>query len=261
MPQLTALSAALMPVDLTGQVALVTGASAGLGAQFAQTLAAAGAKVAITARRAEKLTALAAEIAATGGDVLPIILDVRDAAAIDEALEQVAHTWGPVTILVNNAGIPDARRAHAMPLELVDDVLATNLRGPWLLATAVARRLIAEGLPGRIVNISSMGAFHIANPGSALYSTTKAAINRMTEVLAVEWAPHHINVNAIAPGSFHSEMLDGMIERVGDFSDRLPRKRIGHATQLASTLAYLVSPDSEFVTGTVVKVDDGQLPR
>lgn len=250
-----------MSVDLSGQVALVTGASAGLGAQFARTLAAAGARVVITARRAEKLAALAADITATGGEVLPITLDVREAASIEAALAQVVRTWGPVTILINNAGIPDARRAHAMPLELVDNVLATNLRGPWLLATAVASRLIAEQLPGRIVNISSMGAFHIANPGSALYSTTKAAINRMTEVLAVEWAPHHINVNAIAPGSFHSEMLDGMIERVGDFSDRLPRKRIGDPARLASTLLYLVSPDSECVTGTIVKVDDGQLPR
>jgi NAD(P)-dependent dehydrogenase (short-subunit alcohol dehydrogenase family) len=144
-----------------------------------------------------------------------------------------------------------------MPVELVDRVLDTNLRGPYLLSCEVARRLIAAERPGRIVNISSTGAFQYAGGGSALYSITKAAINRMTEVLAVEWVRYGINVNAIAPGAFTSEMMDGMMERVGDLSASLPRGRMGDPAQLDSTLLYLVGPTSEMVTGTVVRVDDG----
>jgi NAD(P)-dependent dehydrogenase (short-subunit alcohol dehydrogenase family) len=148
-----------------------------------------------------------------------------------------------------------------MPVELVDAVLDTNLRGPYLFACEVARRLIAEERPGRIVNISSMGAYDYGGGGAALYSITKAAISRMTEVLAVEWVRYGINVNGIAPGAFSSEMMDGMIERIGDFTPMMPRKRMGDPAQLDSTLLYLVAPSSEMVTGTIVKVDDGQHPR
>jgi len=247
--------------DLTGEVALVTGATAGLGRRFAKTLAAAGARVAVAGRRAERLAELVDEIAADGGTALAVQLDVTDAEAISAALATVEQELGLITILVNNAGTPDAKRAHKMSVELVDTVLGTNLRGPWLLATGVGRRLIEEARPGRIVNISSMGAFYTSGSGAALYATTKGAINRMTEALAVEWASRNINVNAIAPGSFRSEMMDGMIERVGDFSDTFPRKRWGDPAQLDSTLLYLTSPASDCVTGTVIKVDDGQLPR
>lgn len=245
-------------VDLTGQVALVTGATSGLGRRFAGTLAAAGASVVAAGRRRDRLAELEKEIGATGGTCLGVPLDVTDAGQIVAAVDAAEAAFGPVTILVNNAGIPDAARAHKMSVELVDAVLGTNLRGPYLLAIEVARRLIAADLPGRIVNISSIGAFHYQGGGAALYSMSKAAVNRMTEVLAVEWARNLINVNAIAPGSFESEMMAGMIERVGDFTEMLPRKRLGHPSQLDSTLLYLLSPASEAVTGTVVKVDDGQ---
>ncbi|MDQ6523447.1 SDR family NAD(P)-dependent oxidoreductase [Nocardioides sp. LHD-245] len=249
------------PDLLAGQVALVTGASAGLGRHFALTLARAGAAVAVAARRADRLAGLVAEVEGAGGRALAVQLDVTDAAAITAAVDAVAAGLGTPTILVNNAGMPDAQRAHKMSLELVDAVLATNLRGPWLLATDVARRLIAAERPGRIVNISSMSAFHYAGEGAALYCTTKAAVNRMTETLAVEWARYGVNVNAIAPGAFGSEMMDGMLERMGDISQAFPRRRIGVPEQLESTLLYLVSPASEAVTGTVVKVDDGQTHR
>jgi NAD(P)-dependent dehydrogenase (short-subunit alcohol dehydrogenase family) len=244
-----------------GRVALVTGASSGFGRHAALTLARAGYVVAATARRADRLDALVAEVAAAGGRAVAVPLDVTDADAIERVLDSVEASYGVPQVLVNNAGIPDAQRAHAMPVDLVDAVLATNLRGPWLLATGVARRLIAVGLPGRIVNISSMSAFHYTGEGAALYSTTKAAVNRMTEALAVEWARHGINVNAIAPGAFGSEMMDGMLERMGDITLGFPRRRLGTAEQLASTLLYLVDPASEAVTGAVVKVDDGQTHR
>jgi NAD(P)-dependent dehydrogenase (short-subunit alcohol dehydrogenase family) len=186
---------------------------------------------------------------------------VTDPDSIEACLEQVTAELGVPQILVNNAGIPDAQRAHKMSLELVDAVLDTNVRGPWLMATGLARRLIAAELPGRIVNISSMAAYHYAGNGAALYSTAKAAVSRMTEALAVEWSRHLINVNGIAPGVFASEMTDGMLARVGDIAPGFPRKRIGLPEQLDSTLLYLVSDASEAVTGTVIKVDDGQMPR
>ena len=246
------------PVDLTGRVALVTGATSGLGRRFAVTLAAAGASVVAAGRRQERLDELTAEIGAAGGTCVGVPCDVTDAGQLVAAVDAAEAAFGTVDILVNNAGIPDAQRAHKMSVELVDAVLDTNLRGPYLLACEVARRLIAAERPGRIVNISSIGGFYYQGGGAALYSISKAAVNRMTEVLAVEWARNHINVNAIAPGSFASEMMTGMMERVGDFTELLPRKRIGQPSQLDSTLLYLVSPASELVTGTIIKVDDGQ---
>ncbi len=244
--------------DLSGQVALVTGASAGLGQRFARVLAAAGAHVAVTARRVDRLEALVAEIAAAGGTAKAFALDVTDADQLTSIVGTVEAAMGPVSILVNNAGIPDAQRATKMSVELIDRVLDTNVRAPFILACEVARRLIASAKPGRIVNIASMAAYGYNGNGAALYSTTKGAVVRMTEALSVEWAKNHINVNAIAPGAFASEMMDGMLERMGDISQYFPRKRIGAAEQMDSTLLFLVSPASECVTGTVVKIDDGQ---
>jgi NAD(P)-dependent dehydrogenase (short-subunit alcohol dehydrogenase family) len=247
--------------DLTGQVALVTGATSGLGRRFAITLAAAGAKVAVAGRRYDRLEEVAAEIESRGGSAAPVQLDVTDAEQLVDAVDRAEAAFGTVTILVNNAGIPDAQRAHRMSVELIDKVIDTNLRGPYILSCEVAKRLIAAELPGRMVNISSMGVFRYDGMGVALYSITKAALNRMTEALAVEWARFGINVNGIAPGAFTSEMMDGMVERIGDFTHTLSRKRMGDPAQLDSSLLYLVAPSSEFVTGTILKVDDGQGAR
>ncbi len=250
-----------LPYDdagLAGQVALVTGATAGLGRRFAQVLAARGAQVALAGRREDRLAQVAQEIEAAGGTCWPIRLDMTDQQAVQEAVERVEEQLGLVTILVNNAGIPDAQRAHKMELELINRVFDTNLVGPYILSCAVARRLIAEARPGRMVNIASIGAFRYDGNGAALYSITKAGIVRMTEALAVEWSRYHINVNCIAPGAFRSEMMDGMIERVGDISANFPRKRLGDPAQLDSTLLYLCAPASECVTGAVIKVGDGQ---
>lgn len=247
--------------DLTGQHALVTGATSGLGWRFARTLAAAGSTVAIAGRRVERLEELASVIADDGGTAFPVELDMTQTDSIMGAVDAAEAAGGTITILVNNAGIPDAQRAHKMSLELTDAVFDTNLRGPWVLSCEVARRLIAAEKPGRMVNISSIGAFRYGGNGAALYSVTKAGIARMTEVLSVEWARFNINVNAIAPGAFRSEMMDGMMDRIGDMTVNFPRKRLGEPAQLDSTLLYLCSPASEVVTGTVIKVDDGQGTR
>ncbi len=250
-----------LPYDdatLSGQVALVTGATSGLGRRFAQTLGAAGASVVACGRRVERLDEVVAEITQAGGRAVAVPLDVSDADAIPGAVDAAEAAFGTVTILVNNAGIPDAQRAHKMSLELIDAVLDTNVRAVFVLSCEIARRLIAAEKPGRIVNISSTGGFHYGGNGAALYSVSKAAVNRITEVLSVEWSRYRINVNAIAPGAFRSEMMDGMISRLGDFTKMTPRGRLGEPAQLDSTLLYLCAPASECVTGTIVRVDDGQ---
>ncbi len=247
--------------DLTGKVCLVTGSTAGLGRRFARTLAAASATVMVTGRRENLLTEVVEQITAEGGIAHAVRLDMTSEESIINAVDVTEDVAGPINILVNNAGIPDAQRAERLPTDLIDRVLSTNLRGPFLLTCEVARRLIDKDAPGRVVNIASMTGHHYAGGGAALYSVTKSAMVRMTEVLAVEWARQHINVNAISPGAFHSEMMDGMVDRVGDFSHKLPRKRMCDPAQLDSALLFLCSPASDAVTGTVIKVDDGQLPR
>ena len=249
-------------IDLTGQVALVTGCSSGLGWRFAKALAASGASVAVTARRKDRLEALAQEIRASGGVCEPIALDMQDPKQIVAAVDAAERALGLVTILVNNAGIPDAQHATKQSLDLINAVFDTNLRGPYILSCEVARRLIAAKSPGRMVNIASMGAFrYMGGGGAALYSITKAGIVRMTEALSAEWAGYRINVNCIAPGAFSSEMMDGMLSRIGDISKGFPRRRIADPALMDSTLLYLVAPSSEAVTGTVIKIDDGQGPK
>lgn len=244
--------------DLSGQIAFVTGATSGLGWRFARVLAKTGAKVIATGRREERLAELKEVIEGEGGQLFPYRLDMTDADDIQSVVARATEEVGLITILVNNAGIPDAQHAHKMSVDLIDRVFDTNLRGPFILSCEVAKRLIAAESPGRMINISSRGGFLYSGGGAALYSVTKAGIARMSDVLAVEWARNHINVNCIAPGMVSSEMLDGMLERMGDLAKHTPRKRIADPAQLDSTLLYLCSPASDAVTGATINVDDGQ---
>ena len=245
--------------DLTGRVALVTGASSGLGARFAEVLASQGAAVVLAARRKDRLEALAEQIRQDGGRALAVPMDATNADSMIAAVAAAEEAFGTVDILVNNAGMPDAQRAHKMSLELIDNVLGVNLRGPWILSCEVARRLIAAGKPGRMVNISSVAHYRYDGRGAALHAVTKTATARMTEALSAEWAPYGINVNAIAPGMFVSEMTDGMFERMGgNPAPHLARQRVPVPEQMDSTLLYLVAPASECVTGAVIRIDDGQ---
>jgi NAD(P)-dependent dehydrogenase (short-subunit alcohol dehydrogenase family) len=246
---------------LQGQVAFVTGASSGLGRQFSMVLASAGAAVVLAGRRQGKLEEVRTAIDALGGVAMTSVLDVAQADEIAPAIDS-AESLGPVRILVNCAGIPHAQRAHKLSLETIDCVIATNLRAPYILSCEIARRLIERSQSGRIVNISSVVAYHYHGSSAAsMYSITKAALDRMTEVLALEWARYGINVNAIAPGFFDTEMMDGMIHRIGDPRSSFPRKRLGDPSQLDSTLLYLVDPSSDFITGTVIRADDAQVAR
>lgn len=250
-------------VDLSGHTAFVTGASAGLGRSYAKTLARNGAKVVAAARRLPQLEDLVKEIEAEGGTAAACELDICDAAAITRAIEDAQNRFGLVNILVNNAAVTDMNFATKLSLERIDAVIDTNYRAPLLLSVEVARRLIAAGAPGRIVNVSSVGAF-TAGPRSAasVYSGAKAGLNRLSQCLALEWARYGINVNAICPGMFWSEMTDRMLSREADaIVQNFPRKRFQENEDFDSTLLYLVSPASHGVTGAVIVVDDGQMTR
>ena len=246
--------------DLSGQTAFITGTTSGLGYRFAQVLAACGANVAIAGRRVERLEALAEELRSTGAKVLPVPLDVTDTDALFASVDQVEKELGPVQILVNNAGKPDAQLALNMDPAFVDEMVATNLTSLFHLASEVTRRLKEAELPGRIVNIASGAAFS-AGVGTSWYAITKSAVVRMTEMLALEFARYDVNVNCIAPGAFESEMMDGMLERMGDITAGFPRKRLGKPSQLDGPLLYLVSPSSDFVTGATIRVHDAQGAR
>ena len=246
--------------DLSGQTAFITGTTSGLGYRFAQVLAACGANVAIAGRRVERLEALAEELRSTGAKVLPVPLDVTDTDALFASVDQVEKELGPVQILVNNAGKPDAQLALNMDPAFVDEMVATNLTSLFHLASEVTRSLKEAELPGRIVNIASGAAFS-AGVGTSWYAITKSAVVRMTEMLALEFARYDVNVNCIAPGAFESEMMDGMLERMGDITAGFPRKRLGKPSQLDGTLLYLVSPSSDFVTGATIRVHDAQGAR
>ncbi|MEK9833767.1 MAG: SDR family NAD(P)-dependent oxidoreductase, partial [Rhodospirillaceae bacterium] len=198
--------------DLDGQVAFVTGASSGLGAHFAKTLAAAGAKVLIAARRVDRLAALAEEIEAAGGRALPVELDVTDAESVARAVRVGGEELGAITILVNNAGVPPRALTLDMDEEEWDRVVGTNLKGAWLVAREVGRHMVDHGRGGRIVNIASVLGWKTVAKRIQSYGVSKAGLVSMTETMALELAPDGILVNAIAPGYIRTELNDAFLD-------------------------------------------------
>lgn len=245
--------------DLNGKIALVTGATSGLGRRFALVLAKAGAKVAITGRRVERLDDLKKEIEAQGGVALSVALDVTDVASIRACLDAVEQGLGPVDILVNNAGMNvEALPAHVTP-EGYDTMFDTNVRGAFFMAQAVGTRLMARKAPGRIINIASIGARKVL-PGLTIYCMTKAAIAMMTKSLAKEWARAEININAICPGFIETELNSEWFQSEGGLKQikSFPRRRLGLEEDLDGTLLLLASDHGRFITGSLFTVDDAQ---
>lgn len=245
--------------DLTGKVALVTGATSGLGRRFALLLAKAGAAVAITGRRVDRLDTLTAEIEAMGGKALPIALDVTDPASIKTCVEAAEQGLGPVGILVNNAGMNVQALPHEVTPEGFDTMFDTNVRGAFFMAQAVGNRMIARGEGGRIINIASIGAF-TQLPGLTIYCMTKAAVAMMTKSLAKEWARKQINVNAMCPGFIETELNSEWFQSEGGQKQikTWPRRRLGVESDLDGTLLLLASDHSRFITGSLFTADDGQ---
>jgi len=247
-------------VDLSGKVALVTGASSGLGRQAAIALAGAGAKVAVTARRLDRLEALSAEIVASGGQAGPFALNVRDPASVEQVARDAAAVLGPIDILVNNAGISVAKRPEDFTLDDYDFVHETNVKGPFFLAQAVGREMIKRGLGGKIINISSMMALRVTAK-LTLYGMSKAAIAQMTKQMALEWARHDIQVNAICPGYIETEMnaKHWLTEAGKGMVAAMPRRRIGKPDVMDGLLLLLASGKSDYMTGALIPIDDGQI--
>lgn len=244
--------------QLDGRNALVTGASSGLGRQFALTLARAGAKVAVSARRTDRLAELTDEIAAFDGHALPVELDVTNESSIKAAVSCAEEELGAIAILVNNAGIAISKRAIDYEAADWDVVIQTNLTGAWHVATETARHMERLGHPGTIINIASVLSERVMS-GDAVYSISKAGVVQMTRALALECARHNIRVNAISPGFIETDMnREFLTSEAGQaMSKKIPMRRVGRAEDLDDVLLLLAGDGSRYMTGTVITVDGG----
>ena len=245
--------------SVEGQVALVTGASSGLGRQFALTLARGGAKVALAARRLDRLKSLAQEISGFDGRAMPVALDVTDGASVQAAVEAAETELGPISILVNNSGVAVVKPALEQDEADWDKVLDTNLKGAWLVAQSVARCMARHGHGGSIVNIVSILGWRITGQ-LAPYAASKAALLHLTHALAFELARYKIRVNAIAPGYIETEMNQDYLrgKQGQEALVRVPMRRYGVSADLDGALLLLASEAGSYITGAVIPVDGGQ---
>ncbi|MFK8015017.1 MAG: SDR family NAD(P)-dependent oxidoreductase [Gammaproteobacteria bacterium] len=244
--------------DVTEKIALVTGASGGLGEHFARTLAAHGARVALCARRTDNLTAIAADIESAGGKALAVAMDVSDETSVREALDAVEAGFGVPHILVNNAGIARTERFLDITPEAWQRTLDVNLTGVFRVGQAVARRMAASEQGGSIINIASLLAF-VVQPTQAAYASTKAAVVHLTSSMARELGRNGIRVNAIAPGYFVSDMNRAFFESPAgaELAKQLFPRRTGDLRELDGPLLLLASQASSYMTGVTVQVDGG----
>ncbi|MFZ3081203.1 SDR family oxidoreductase [Rhodoferax ferrireducens] len=253
-------------IDLSGRVAFITGASSGLGAQFAKTLASAGAAVVLASRRLDKLKDLRAEIEGQGGDAHALELDVTDIDSIKSAVAHAETEVGSIDILVNNSGVSTTQRLQDVSPDDYDYVFDTNVKGAFFVAQEVGKRMLARSkgaapgtfTGGRIVNIASMAGLRVL-PQIGVYCMSKAAVVQMTRAMALEWGRFGINVNAICPGYIDTEInhQHWHTEQGKKLVQMLPRKRVGQAKDLDAVLVMLCSDQSHFINGAVISADDG----
>ena len=246
--------------SLAGQVALVTGASGGLGAHFAQVLATAGATVAVAARRDDRVAAVVSEIVSTGSRALAVSLDVTNPESVASAFDVTEQDAGLVTVVVNNAGIVDGERALDVSESEWDRVIDTNLKGAWVVAQEAARRMIAANIGGSIVNIASILGFRVSGR-IAPYAISKAGVVQMTKALALEWSRYNIRVNALAPGYVETDINREFLksDAGAKLIRRIPQRRIGRPEDLDGSLLLLASDASGYMTGSIIPVDGGHL--
>ena len=253
-------------IDLSGRVAFITGASSGLGAQFAQTLARAGAAVVLASRRMELLKDLRARIEAEGGDAHVVELDVTDHDSIKSAVAHAETEVGSIDILINNSGVSTTQRIQDVTEDDFDFTFNTNVRGAFFVAQEVGKRMLARArgaapgtyTGGRIVNIASMAGLRVL-PQISVYAMSKAAVVQMTKAMAVEWGRFGINVNALCPGYIDTEINHHhwQTEQGQKLISMLPRKRVGQPQDLDALLMLLASDQSHFINGAVIAADDG----
>jgi NAD(P)-dependent dehydrogenase (short-subunit alcohol dehydrogenase family) len=244
--------------DLTGQVALVTGASSGIGRHLAELLAAAGAKVALAARRVDRLAETAREVEAAGGESLPIACDVTRSDSVVAAVAKAEAELGPLTILVNNAGVVVSKPLFEHTEADWDHVVDTNLKGAWLVAREFAHHLVGLKRPGRIINISSVLGLRTIGRVPA-YCAAKAGLTHLTHVLAMELARYGILVNALAPGYVETDFNRAFFQTEAGKAliSRIPVKRLGQTEDLDGAMLLLASPAGAYLTGAVIAVDGG----
>jgi len=252
-----------MRTNLKEKIALVTGASSGLGERFARVLAANGALVVLAARREERLKELRAEIEAAGGEADVVPMDVTDLDSVSAAVAKIETENGPIDILINNSGVSTTQRLTEVEPTDFDYVFNTNVRGAFFVAQAVGRRMIARSkqhpnFRGRIVNIASVAGLRVM-PQLGVYAMSKAAVVQMTRAQALEWGRYGINVNAICPGyirtGINEEHWDTEAGR--KLLQMLPRKRIGTPEDLDGVLLLTVAEESQFINGAIIAADDG----
>jgi hypothetical protein len=253
-------------IDLSGRVAFVTGASSGLGEQFARTLSQAGAAVVLAARRVERLKTLRAEIESNGGDAHVVELDVTDPDSIKSAVAHAETEMGTIDILVNNSGVSTTQKLVDVTPEDYDYVMNTNTRGAFFVAQEVAKRMIARSrgaapgtfTGGRIVNVASMAGMKVLSQ-IGVYCMSKAAVIHMTRAMALEWGKFGINTNALCPGYIDTEInhQHWQTEAGQKLMNMTPRKRVGKPEDLNSALMMLCANESHFINGAIVSADDG----
>lgn len=243
-------------VDLSGQTAVVTGASQGLGKAIAIALGKAGAKVACLARNAAKLAETVGEITAAGGQAEAIAADVKDGAVVDKLMDDLAEKWGKIDILVNNAGVTRDTLLPRMTDEQWDEVIDTNLRGAFLFARAASRHMMRARY-GRIINISSVSGI-MGNAGQTNYSASKAGLIGFTRSLSRELAGRKVTINAVCPGFIESDMTRALGDAILDeVKKRVPAKRVGLPEDIAAGVLFLASPAACYITGQVLTIDGG----
>ncbi|MBY8607494.1 MAG: SDR family oxidoreductase [Burkholderia sp.] len=252
-------------INLEGKVALVTGASSGLGQRFAQVLSQAGAKVVLASRRVERLKELRAEIEAAGGAAHVVSLDVTDIQSIKAAVAHAETEAGTIDILVNNSGVSTMQKLVDVTPEDFESVFDTNTRGAFFVAQEVAKRMImrangsSNGKPSyRIINIASVAGLRVF-PQIGLFAMSKAAVVQMTRAMALEWGRHGINVNAICPGYIDTEINHYLweSEQGQKLQSILPRRRVGKPQDLDGLLLLLAADESQFINGSIISADDG----